>query len=116
MTWFEKLLASAKNWFIQSSLVHLRQDPASSTTELVALIDRFLDGNPRYGLEWDDFISWKSDNPHVEAIRDRIGEHEKLLFSLDPSDELIYSNILILERNKLAVMLGLPTRECLTKL
>jgi hypothetical protein len=36
----------------------------------------------RYDLEWDDFISWEADNPQVEQIRNRIGEHEMLLFQV----------------------------------
>src|SRR3954447_11465407 len=95
----------------RSGRVHLRQNPAESTHELVDLIDRFLDGPMRYDLEWDDFISWKNSNAHVEEIRDRIGQFERLLFSKKKSDRLLYGKKLIDERNRIARLLGMPVRD-----
>ena len=97
--------------FVQSHRVHLRQNPAESTRDLVDLIDRFLDGPMRYDLEWDDFISWQNSNAHVEEIRNRIGQFEPLLFSKDKSDRSLYRQKLIEERNRLARLLGMVVRD-----
>jgi len=53
-------------------------------SELVEILDRFLNGSMRYPLEWDDFISWENSNPNIEAIRNRIAETEPLFFSKNP--------------------------------
>jgi hypothetical protein len=79
-------------------------------TDLVSLIDRFIDGNVSYPLEWDDFISWPQDNPNLEAVRLRIGERESLLFSDKAEDKTKYGQIVINERNRLAAILGIPQR------
>ena len=106
-----RLLAKVRDVFVQSRRVHLRQNPAENVQELVGLIDRFLDGPMRYDLEWDDFISWKNSNAHVEQIRDRIGQFEPLLFSKSKEDRAIYRQKLIEERDSLACLVGLPMRE-----
>lgn len=97
--------------FVQSRRVHLRQNPAEDTRSLVDLIDRFLDGPMRYELEWDDFISWRNENPHVEDIRNRIGQFEPLLFSKNKADRTMYRSKLIEERNRLARLLGMRVRD-----
>lgn len=106
-----RFLESIRNVFVQSHRVHLRQNPAESTRDLVDLIDRFLDGPMRYDLEWDDFISWQNSNAHVEEIRNRIGQFEPLLFSKDKSDRSLYRQKLIEERNRLARLLGMVVRD-----
>jgi hypothetical protein len=40
-----------------------------------------IDGTLEYPLEWDDFISWRHENPNIEKIRDRIAANEPLFFS-----------------------------------
>jgi hypothetical protein len=64
----------------------------------------------RYDLEWDDFISWKADNPQIEQIRNRIGEHEILLFSGNMRNRELYANYIVEERNRLAAILNIPLR------
>ena len=81
-----------------------------SVRELVDLFDRFLDGPMRYDLEWDDFISWEADNPQVEQIRNRIGEHELLLFSGNQRNRELYANYVVEERNRIAALLNIPQR------
>lgn len=61
-----KFLKSIQRMLVQSGRVHLRQNPTESTRDLVALIDRFLDGPMQHDLEWDDFISSENTNAHVE--------------------------------------------------
>lgn len=95
---------------MQSDRIHLKGDPASSLTELVSLLDRFVDGNLRYGLEWDDFISWDHDNPGIEAIRYRIAVLEPLFFSEDVTDREEAMRVLIAERDSAAALCGLPPR------
>jgi len=91
--------------------MHLREHPANDLPKLVALLDRFIDGNLRYPLEWDDFISWNHDAPSIEAIRARIAEMEPLFFSRAPADRARAVELLIGERNRAAAVLGLPPRE-----
>jgi hypothetical protein len=94
-----------------SNRIHMRHDPTPTTAELVRLIDRFLDGPLKYEMEWDDFISWKSSNPQVEAVRQRIGEFEPQLFSRTKEGKEVYGNALIAERNQLARLLNLKVRK-----
>jgi hypothetical protein len=35
--------------------------------DAIDLIDRFLDGEVSYPLEWDDFISWEHPNPTIDG-------------------------------------------------
>lgn len=97
--------------FVSSNRVHLRQEPAIDLKELVGLIDRFLDGPMRYEMEWDDFISWENDNPHIEEVRKRISQFEPLLFSTNAADREIYGEKLTEERNRVAALLGLSLRD-----
>lgn len=101
---------------IRSTRVHLHNESASSAQEIVGLMDRFLDRKPRYDLEWDDFISWENENTQAEQVRERIGKFEPLLFSSSLRDKLKYRNFIVEERNRLALLLGVPARERLTKL
>lgn len=106
-----RLLKRIQGAFVQNRRVHLRQNPAETTRDLVDLIDRFLDGPMRYDLEWDDFISWENGNAHVEEVRNRIGQFERLLFSKDKLDRALYREKLIEERNQLARFLSIPVRD-----
>jgi hypothetical protein len=76
----------------------------------VNLIDRFLDDNVHYPLEWDDFISWENANPFVEKVRNNIGRHEALLFSKNARDRKEYRQILVEERNRVAAIIGVAPR------
>jgi hypothetical protein len=102
------------NWLraalTRSSIIHARQQPAQNAEELVELIDRFLDDKLRYDMEWDDFISWKSDSHQVESLRNEIGNFEGLLFSNAPEDRLAYCERLIEIRNRTASFFSKPPR------
>ena len=71
---FRELFDRFIQFFTQSTRVHLRQVPAQNLRELVALMDRFLEGRLRYDLEWDDFISWESNDAPVEEAFSEGGE------------------------------------------
>ena len=78
-----------REWLKQKLRMSARFHIAESVTSLpqaIDLIDRFLDSQHRYPLEWDDFISWESPHPMVEKMRTEIGEFEPLLFGGKPSD------------------------------
>jgi hypothetical protein len=107
----DRILQNIRNFFLRSCKVHLRQNPAEDTRQLVELFDRFLDGPMRYDLEWDDFISWENSNPHVEEVRNRLGEYEEFLFSDDRSRRMTYLEKVVEERNRLARLLGMGERE-----
>jgi hypothetical protein len=113
MRLLDALTAKLREFFTRSSVIHIRFRSADSVEELIHLIDRFIDGPLRYDLEWDDFISWKNDNPHLEDIRNRIGEFEPLLLSPTKENRIRYSNHLIEERNRLSALLNLPKRDFL---
>ena len=92
--------------FVNSSLLHLRQEPVLITHDFIGLADRFLDGCMNYGLEWDDFISWSSEDTDVEALRQRLGDVEGLLFSSRPEDREQYGKFVLEERNRIARFTG----------
>ena len=100
------ILATIRNFLRMSSRLHIRQGNIASDFELFSLLDRFIVGNIRYPLEWDDFISWENEVPHIEEFRIRIGAYEKFLFSNEPHDRNIYQDKIIEERNRLAKSLG----------
>ncbi|HEX3943798.1 MAG TPA: hypothetical protein VHW69_06910 [Rhizomicrobium sp.] len=108
---FGRLKERLKKSLISSSRIHLRQEPAANIPELIALLDRFLDGPMRYELEWDDFISWRNDVPAVEQVRLRIAELESLAFSKQVEDRELFRTTLIDERNRLAALLSIPLRS-----
>jgi len=105
-----KWLNALRDRLIGSSVVHVRGAPPASTTELVELFDRFLEGRPLYGLEWDDFISWPSEEPQIEAVRERLGEYGRLLFSASLEDPKAYAAQVLQERNQLARLIGRGVR------
>jgi hypothetical protein len=79
--------------------------------ELVNLLDRFLDGEMLYQLEWDDFISWTNGNPNIEPIRLRILEKERLFFSKLQKDREQSLELLVDERNRAAALAGIDARD-----
>jgi len=97
--------------FRESPHIHIRERGVQDLAALVDLIDRFIDGDVRYGLEWDDFISWKQENPDVEAVRQRLGSCEQFLFSKNTKDRSVYISVLVAERNRAAARVGVPSRE-----
>lgn len=103
---WNKLFSYLRN----SAHVHLRQPPPSQMSDLVALLDRFLDDHLNYDLEWDDFISWKHSNPNIEAIRLRVADTESLFFSNAISDRQHAVALLVEERNRAAALLGISPR------
>jgi hypothetical protein len=105
------LARKLKEFFLKSSVVHIRFRDVESVAELVELYDRFLNDKMAYDLEWDDFISWENDNPHIEKSRDRIGEFEPLLFSGERSELGEYCDHLLEERNRLASLLNIQPRQ-----
>ena len=80
-------------------------------SDLVALIDRFLNDKLSYALEWDDFISWKNGNPNVEAIRERIAITEPLFFSKKKADREHGVKLIVEERNRAAALAGMDPRS-----
>jgi hypothetical protein len=90
---------------------HVRRPAPRTTDELIALMDRFVDDQPDDPMEWDDFISWGDGNQHVQETRTAMGEFEKLLFSSDPQDRAAYAVEVVRARNRLAALLGRPTRQ-----
>lgn len=104
------MLKSLTNWFRHSEHFHLRQSGVATLSELVGVLDRFLDDRLHYPLEWDDFVSWKNSAPAIEPIRERIAATEPLFFSQNPADRAKGAQIVLEERNRAAALAGLPTR------
>lgn len=65
---------------------HRRRRPAQTIREARDLIERFMNDRPGYDFEWDDFISWKNENPTIEKVRENLEVVEALLISDDPLD------------------------------
>lgn len=97
-------------WLKHSDHVHIRER-VPDIRACVELVDRFLDGSLRYPLEWDDFISWEHENPHIEAVRKAIAETEPLFFSGVPAQLCEGTDIVVRERNALAKLAGVPNRD-----
>jgi hypothetical protein len=104
------LRARLREFLRRSSFIHQHEQPANTPAEFIDLADRFVDSQPRYPLEWDDFISWDNSNPELEAVRNRIGELETALFSGSTIGRKMYANRVIEERDRLAAILGRPAR------
>lgn len=105
------MFKSIIEWLRTSPRVHLHQRRPNNIYELVALLDRFLDGKLQYELEWDDFISWTNDNPNIELVRKRIAHTEPLFFSEQLSDRTRAIEMLIEERNHSAALIGQAPRS-----
>jgi hypothetical protein len=107
----KKITRTLLKWIRTSPHVHLSQKRLETFEELVALLDRFLDGKLQYPLEWDDFISWKNSNPNIETIRERIAETEPLFFSKALSSRIGAAELLVKERNRIAALIGQSPRQ-----
>ena len=105
------MLTRMRRWLRGTRHVHLRENRVTDLRSLVKLVDRFIDGRLEYPLEWDDFISWKNDNPGVEAIRDRIAGLEPLFFAKDRGDRAKAIEVLVSERNRAAALVAIPMRH-----
>lgn len=108
---FKNLIHKLREKLNTSTLVHARKKNVGNLNDLVDLIDRFINGNVRYELEWDDFISWKHENAYVESVRSKFELNESLLFSKSSLDRKKYISILLEERNKLASVLAIKPYE-----
>lgn len=109
------MLKKLRQWFRESRHVHIRGRSVNTLSDMVGLIDRFIDGRVRYRLEWDDFISWGHENKAIEAYRDRIASLEPLFFSKDPADRAKAIADLLEQRNAAAALCGMSTRVALAK-
>ena len=103
------LLRKLRLWLRESKRVHLREHRTRRMSDVVDLIDRFLDGSLEYDWEWDDFISWTQENSNVESTRRKITEipdlyHPDLRIRRAAADKLIE------ERNHAAALAGMPMR------
>lgn len=99
------LMAAFRSFFVHANRIHLLGGGPANLREVVSVIDRFLDAPRRYRTEWDDFIAWENDNAAVEQVRKRIKAFEHL-----PASHDLLTGRLISERNRVAVLLGLPAR------
>jgi len=88
----------------------VREQPVQDLKSCVSLLDRFLDGGLRYPLEWDDFVSWTHQDPTIEAARVAVAATEPLFFSGDDAKRAKAVEIVVAERNRIAVMAGMPER------
>lgn len=66
--------------------LHRRRRPAQTIQEARDLLKRFQENRPSYDFEWDDFISWKNENPTIEKIRLQLEEIEPLLVTGSEND------------------------------
>jgi hypothetical protein len=99
-----------RTWLNKSDHFHLRRNGVVDLESFIDLVDRFIDGDVRYPLEWDDFISWKNADANVEKARDRIASAEPLFFSKNERDRREALTILLEERNEAARFVGMPSR------
>jgi hypothetical protein len=98
-------------WLRNPSRVHARGKPVSTGRDLVLLIDRFLDDNLAYPLEWDDFVSWKSRDAGIEAVRLRVEGMESFFLSPSPTDRKEAAEQLVGIRNDIASSHGMERRS-----
>jgi len=89
----------------------VREKEVSSLRDFVGLVDRFVDGNLEYPLEWDDFISWENSNPGIETIRKRVADLEPLFFDGNVVHKADGISALVTERNQAAALAAMPARE-----
>lgn len=105
-----RLVDRLTRWLHVSPHIHIRARNVSTISDAVDLFDRFLDDAMKYDLEWDDFISWEHENVCIEAVRERLGNSEALLFSKLPTDRARYVAAVLAERNRLAAFVGRSPR------
>jgi hypothetical protein len=104
---FDKIKKILRN----SSRVHLRDTEVSSLSQVLEVIDRFIDGNPRRPLEWDDFVSWDNSNSGVEKVRQRIAALEGEFFSKSADERWEAHVKLVGIRNEIAALTGVRSRD-----
>jgi hypothetical protein len=92
-----------------SSRIHIRESAPANYRDLVDLLDRFIDDEMRYPLEWDDFISWDHQNPNIEAIRERISAWEPLAFG-SAIERDRFTELFVDVRNECAALVGIAPR------
>jgi hypothetical protein len=97
--------------WVRNSSQATRKKRVDKLSDVVDLIDRFIDDKMLYELEWDDFISWKNPNPFIEGVRTALGEQERYLFSNDKLERKKYLLVLIEQRNKVAAIIGQNPRD-----
>ena len=108
-----KFIRWLSDCMVRSSVVHIRGQKITSVKEAIQLMDRFVDNNVEYPLQWDDFVSWKNPNPSVEKVRDELADLEPYFFSRDRQMKSQGANKIINVRNKYAMQLGVPLRDTL---
>lgn len=96
-------------WLRRSSHVHIRQGDVHTLRQLIELVDRFLDDQTFYELEWDDFVSWENANPAVEAVRRELEQLEPLFLGKGANISEGTRQMLAL-RNRVAESIGLDSR------
>jgi hypothetical protein len=98
-----------KNLLKHSSRVHLRSE-VTTVGGAISVIDRFIDGNPAYELEWDGFISWENSSPGVERLRNEIAVMEPMFFSAEKDIRMQACRDLVAIRNRYAALVGVAAR------
>jgi hypothetical protein len=110
-----KFIRWLSDCMVRSSVVHARGREITSVKEAIRLMDRFVDNDVEYPLQWDDFISWKNPNPSVEKVRDELADLEPYFFSRDRQVKRQGAIKVIDIRNKYAMQLGVPLRDTLAE-
>lgn len=98
-------------WLRVARHFHVHQRGVEHLSDIVPLVDRFLNDELEYALEWDDFVSWKHSSSDVEDARENISKLEPLFFSENISDRDQAIFLLINERNRIAALCGLEHQE-----
>ena len=104
------IIAKLRGWLRASPRVHLREVPAHDLRSCVELLDRFLDDDLKYPLEWDDFVSWPHEAPGIECIRQTVAATEPLVFSKDAAEVSRGIQLIVAERNRVAALVGMSER------
>jgi hypothetical protein len=105
-----RLLFTLRKCLRDSARFHVRDHEIESLAELIDLLDRFLDDDLSYPLEWDDFISWKNPNPSVERVRDRIADLERQFVGTDQERTDALAKVREM-RDQIALSLGRSKRR-----
>jgi hypothetical protein len=87
--------------FGMNIFAHRRRRPAQTIREARDLIERFMNDCPNYDFEWDDFVSWKNENPVIETVRKKLEVVEGLLISIDPIER---QNAILILRDGIAYL------------
>ena len=104
------LLQWVRDMLVKSPRFHLRNSEVESKADLVDLLDRFIEDNLQYPLEWDDFVSWQNSNRVVEDARLEIAALENDFCSNSTSDREKALRTLKGIRDHIAASLGRPSK------